>query len=280
MSNLLIKIWDVEHGLAIYIKTPNNRHIVYDLGIGSYKSGDTFSPLKHLKKKYNVNKIDYLFISHPHKDHIEDIVNLDIVPDVVVRPKWLDSEIDFSKISNSDEKIFKKYIKFGKTHNLEVVEDEDNIQDKKYWGGVKFSIFVSKSCPKSNFNNHSIILVIENENNKIILTGDNEKCSFDELMKDNNFKKTISNADILLAPHHGRESGYHEEFVKEVYPYLVIISDKSGVNTTVSNRYTKQSFGLQVFDKDDFKERKVLTTRKDGVITIKIDDRMGLQIEV
>jgi len=37
---------------------------------------------------------------------------------------------------------------------------------------------------------------------------------------------------------------------------------------------------LDILNKDDFKERKVLTTRKDGVVTIKIDDRLGLQVEV
>ena len=28
--------WDVQHGHSTYIKTPNNRHIVIDLGTGDY----------------------------------------------------------------------------------------------------------------------------------------------------------------------------------------------------------------------------------------------------
>jgi len=288
MSKLLIKIWDVEHGLAVYIKTPNGRNIVYDLGKGSYKDGSEFSPLNHIKNYYGVDKIDYLFISHPHKDHIEDIVNLDIIPDVVVRPKWLDSEIDFSKISNNDKKIFEKYLKFNITHDTDVEYSEDIIENHSYWGGVKFSYFFTDTCPKTNLNNHSIILIIEYEKTKIILTGDNEKCSFNELLKDKEFKKVISNADVLLAPHHGRESAYHEEFLKEVLPCLVVISDKSVGDTSVTDKYRNRIFDLwnciDVYDKRKEKyiekKRKVLTTRKDGVITIEVDDRLGLQVNI
>ena len=37
---LQIKVWDVSHGSAAHIRTPNNRHIVVDLG----DDGDAFSP--------------------------------------------------------------------------------------------------------------------------------------------------------------------------------------------------------------------------------------------
>jgi competence protein ComEC len=65
--------WDVQHGSAAYIKTPNNRHMVVDLGTGSYSGNKPFSPLLHLKNKYGVNHLDYVVITHPHRDHIDDI---------------------------------------------------------------------------------------------------------------------------------------------------------------------------------------------------------------
>ena len=48
-SNLQIVVWDVQHGNAIYMKTPNGRHVMFDIGTGSYTNGYEFSPLKHLK---------------------------------------------------------------------------------------------------------------------------------------------------------------------------------------------------------------------------------------
>ena len=65
--------WDVQHGSASHIKTPNDRHLVIDLGTGSYSENKEFSPLMHLKKKYGVGQLDYVVITHPHRDHIDDI---------------------------------------------------------------------------------------------------------------------------------------------------------------------------------------------------------------
>ncbi len=48
-EELLIVFWDVKHGHATYIKTPNGKSIVIDLGRGSYsKKSLKFSPLTHL----------------------------------------------------------------------------------------------------------------------------------------------------------------------------------------------------------------------------------------
>ena len=36
-------MWNVQHGSAVYIQTPNGKHIAIDLG-----AGDAFSLLQHL----------------------------------------------------------------------------------------------------------------------------------------------------------------------------------------------------------------------------------------
>lgn len=81
---LEIVFWDVQHGS---IRTPNGLNIVQDLGIGSYSSDEKFSPLLHLKSKYKVEGLDEVIISHPHKDHIQDIINFDRLKPRVVIPQ-------------------------------------------------------------------------------------------------------------------------------------------------------------------------------------------------
>jgi len=47
-----VVFWDVQHGHATYIKTPNNRHIIVDLGTGDYSGNNLeFSPLRQLRYK-------------------------------------------------------------------------------------------------------------------------------------------------------------------------------------------------------------------------------------
>ena len=47
MSSTLV-FWDVQHGHATTVTSPNGRIFVVDLGQGSYGSGSTFSPLAFL----------------------------------------------------------------------------------------------------------------------------------------------------------------------------------------------------------------------------------------
>ena len=48
--------WDVEHGSAAYVKTPNGKHIALDLG--ARQKGAAFSPLGHLWHKWQVRHLE------------------------------------------------------------------------------------------------------------------------------------------------------------------------------------------------------------------------------
>jgi competence protein ComEC len=64
MSELIATIWDVGHGISIWLQMPNGDNHWIDLG-----ATKDFSPSTHVHNNYKVNKIDYLIISHPDKDH-------------------------------------------------------------------------------------------------------------------------------------------------------------------------------------------------------------------
>lgn len=269
-----IVFWDVQHGHSTYIKTPNNRHIVIDLGIGDYSGNNqTFSPLKHLKYNYNVDQLDYVIITHPHLDHIDDILNFDLLkPKVFNRPKQITNEEVMEGIRETDRPKFEKYCEINNRYNSTISTDSpDNISKPENFGGLKITTFNPSSCNHKNFNNHSLITVIEFAEIKVVIPGDNEKCSFDELLALEAFKIAIKDADILLAPHHGRESGYNLDFLNLVNPRLTVVSDGRFCDTSANVKYSAKSRGWKVHKKGQAtsSERKCLTTNSDGEVYVK-----------
>ena len=136
--------------------------------------------------------------------------------------------------------------------------------------GLTIEVFSTSACDKSNKNNFSSIVVLKLGNAKVVVCGDNEKESFEILMKRTDFKEAVKDAWVLVAPHHGRESGYYEEFVDLVKPDITIISDKSGTDTSASQKYTNKSKGYKVNNKltGEKEDRYCLKTRKDGNIEV------------
>ena len=92
-------------------------------------------------------------------------------------------------------------------------------------GERSIATFSPLRSPKTNLNNHSIVTVIEYQGVKILSPGDNEPPSWEELLADVAFREAIRNTHVLVAPHHGRESGFHPGLFDHISPLLTIISD-------------------------------------------------------
>lgn len=267
---LTMVFWDVQHGHALYVGT-DNRNIVFDLGTGSYgSSGKEFSPLLHLKNNYGIEQLDAAVITHPHSDHLYDIQNFDALsPKVLHRPKHLTEEEIRQGNAATDKQYVDKYLEINQRYNSPVPENDNPFRETNN-GGVTFQFFTPKKSARSNLNNHSVVTIISHASSKAIIPGDNENSSWNELLEDETFKTAIKNADILLAPHHGREAGYSEALFENISPYLTIVSDGAETDTSATDRYSKKSRGWTVHKRDDTTdERKCLTTRNDGVIVVK-----------
>lgn len=263
--------WDVQHGHAAYIKSPNNRHIAIDLGTGDYSGKNLeFSPLKHLKYKYGVNQLDYVVITHPHLDHIDDILNFDLLsPKVFCRPRHLTNAEVMKGVREQDKEKFAKYCEINDRYVTNIDGGPNDPTIASNYGNMAISVFHSTSCPHDNFNNHSVLTVIEFANLKVVISGDNEKGSYEELLINEEFKKAIKDSDILLAPHHGRDSGFNLDFINLVNPRLTVVSDGRFCDTSANGRYSAKSRGWKVHKSDGTSsERKCLTTNSDGEVYI------------
>ena len=272
---LKIKFFDVQHGSATFIETPNKIHMLHDLGIGNINSNANFSPINYLNNN-GINILDYLIITHPDKDHIEDILNINnIVLSVFCRNNNIPMELIDEKINNAqsdyDKSIFLKYKEINSSYNHPVSENNDPTIPKNN-GGVEVINFSPEKNDIKDINYYSLTTLISYVGLNVLLMGDNTKGSINELMNNDSFKNKSKNIDILLAPHHGRESCYVSEFVSHLNPRLTVISDKKDDNeVSASHKYSDKSRGWTVYNSRGMSEKRYcLTTRNDGVINVEI----------
>lgn len=275
MNELAVYFWDVQHGHAAFVRTPNGRTMVFDLGIGDYSLHDErFSPLLHIRNNLGVERLDYVCVSHPHLDHIDDILNFELLnPRAFRRPSHLTRAEIMADVRQVDRPKFDKYCDLNERYSHPLGQDSDlSLANPNNWGGLGVKLFTPTTCPRNNFNNHSIVAVLEYLGLKIVIPGDNEVLSFNELMLKDEFKLAVANADVLLAPHHGRESGYDSDFVSLVKPRITVVSDGRFCDTSANARYSRMSRGWLVHSRSgaESTERRCLTTNTDGHIEVRI----------
>jgi len=241
---LSLTVWDVQHGSASHIRTPNGRDVVIDLGTGRANGyGREFSPLRHLRANYGVSYIDKLIITHPHRDHLDDIGQFDAMsPRVLERPTHL-TAVDIRGGNRAiDTSIINQYLEINARYTAPLSPGQDPAIPENN-GGAQIVTFHPTQCARDNLNNHSIVTFVEYANSTILVPGDNEAASWRELLQDPVFRMWLKKVDILVAPHHGREAGYCPDLFGLCSPYLVIVSDGPETDTNAADRYHRHAKG-------------------------------------
>ena len=266
---LRLIVWNVQHGSAAYIQTPNGKHIAIDLG-----AGDSFSPLNALLQA-GVSRLDHVTITHPHMDHIDDILNFDsLTPGTLLIPKHLTEE-DIrggnSKASEEGEAKIRKYIEIRGRYSGTLTPQED-IRLPANNGGISIQSFVPTQSSVGNLNNHSVVTVLEYSGVKILMPGDNESASWEELLGQPSFRSAIVGTHVLVAAHHGRESGFYGPLFDHFRPLITLVSDGRAVGTSVTSKYSEVSSGRDVDKRSGGKEKRYcVTTRSDGILDVEVN---------
>lgn len=199
---------DVGQGDSFFIKTPSGKNVLIDGG-GSETS--KYDVGKNILLPYLLHrrcrKIDYIFLSHAHADHMDGILtvmqNLK-VGKVIVGPQNKKDE-KFEQLVKECEKrrVPISYVSAGNVLTV----------DK-----IKFSIlYPNKNYQDDNVNNLSLVIKMEYANKSMLFTGDIEAKG------EENIKK-LTEADILKVAHHGAKTSSTEKFLKKVKPKIAVIS--------------------------------------------------------
>ena len=259
--------YDVDQGSCCHIITPNNMHILVDVG-SKYDE----SIVEYIQKKYIwLFNLNGLIVTHPHEDHIYDLPNLQklMKPEVFLRNK------DAFDVIPAERNYVHQMIAYTVNEmNREYCDPLWNCRDpfdEYVNGGVKFDVIWPKTewTTKNDLNTFSCVIIMEYAGVKFVLTGDNPKEILQRMVDVNyqNIRNKIRNANVLLAPHHGRENGYCEDFFQLVNPELTVVSDKPiehGSQEHTAALYKGRGKWV------GYERRYVLTTRKDGTIVFDV----------
>ena len=143
-------------------------------------------------------------------------------------------------------------------------------------GGITCETFHNDYREFDDTNNLSCAVFIQFSNFKMLFPGDLERDGWSALLKNRRFREELSGVDILVAAHHGRESGYCKEVFNHCSPRAVIISDKqieheTQLMTSTYHQHVAANYPDGIHVTASKNRRHVLTTRRDGHIILAVD---------
>lgn len=209
---LAVYFIDVGQADSILLKFPTGENVLIDAGCENGAKKDKIDSYINYLKNLGVEKIDMMFLTHPHYDHIgaadEVIMNFEIGE--IVLP-----ECDPSMWGNVLDAMDEKNLTYtpseaGTIYNI---------------GGAEFKVLApvdASSVDPSDKNNYSIVLRMVYGDTSFMFTGDAETKSETALM--NLFGTESLKCDVLKVGHHGSTTSTSVKFIKAVDPSIAVIS--------------------------------------------------------
>jgi len=199
---------DIGQGDSIFIEI-NEKNILIDAGEEEHAS----TIIAYLRT-YDVEKLDLVFLTHPHEDHIGGMGEV-----------LSEFEIGEFYMPNK-ELVTKSFIRMTKTL------DQKNTPRNYLKGGMEFefgeSIRLQILSPNKdsylNPNNYSSIMRLVVGNNAFLFTGDAEEIVETEVIRTGAELKS----DVLKAPHHGSKTSSSEPFLEKVAPAYIVVTSGLG----------------------------------------------------
>ena len=184
--------------------------------------------IQNYLKKQNIEKLDYLILTHPDSDHIGGAP--------VIIGKF---EIDRVFMSNyeKDNKTYQKLIQALDNKDLKYATPSTGSQ---YLLGTAQITFLGPNREYDNPNDASVALLIQNGKNKFIFTGD--------------ATEDAENADVYHAGHHGSKTSTSDDFFQAVSPSCAVISCEEGNSYGHPHAQTLNTFrmnGIDVYRTDE-----------------------------
>ena len=223
---------DVGQGSATLLKSGRHAMLI-DTG-----DSDQGTKIQLYLTKQGVENLDYLVLTHPDADHIGGAP--------VVITKFGIGQLFLSNYEK-DNKTTQKVRDAMQYKGL--TASDCQVGDTFALGNASFTI-LGPAKEYADSNNASIVIMVQNGNNRFLFTGDCEAEAEADLIASG----ADLSADVYLAGHHGSDTASSQAFMDAVSPTYAVISCGEGnsyghPHAEVLNRF--RSMGIQVFRTDE-----------------------------
>ena len=246
-EDLKVHFLDVGQGDSIFIELPTNETILIDASIK-----DASNKIINYLREENVSKIDYVFATHPHSDHIGGMSAVIKAFDIgqIYMPKAVTTTKTYENLllTIKDKNLKIKTAKAGNT----IIDTDD----------LKLVVLAPNQDSYESLNNYSIVLKLTYKEKSFLFTGDAETLSEKEITGD-------VEADVLKVGHHGSRTSTSQAFLNKVNPSYAVIS--VGLNNDYKHPHQ------EVLDRLEKKNIKIYRTDQNGDIMFTTD---GYNIDV
>ena len=246
-EDLKVHFLDVGQGDSIFIELPTNETILIDASIK-----DASNKIINYLREENVSKIDYVFATHPHSDHIGGMRAVIKAFDIgqIYMPKAVTTTKTYENLllTIKDKNLKIKAAKAGNT----IIDTDD----------LKLVVLAPNQDSYESLNNYSIVLKLTYKEKSFLFMGDAETLSEKEITGD-------IQADVLKVGHHGSRTSTSQAFLNKVNPSYAVIS--VGLNNDYKHPHQ------EVIDRLEKKNIKIYRTDQNGDIIFTTD---GYNIDV
>lgn len=205
-GTLTVDMLDVGQGDSILVRSPAGKTVLIDAGEGKARVSDQLRAL-------GVNELNLVVATHPHADHVGGMNDV-----LLAIPTKMYVDNGLSHTTATYNTLMRTVELRGIPYKTATVGQVFNLDD-----GIKLEVLAPPATAlrgtRSDLNANSVVLRLTHGKDCMLLTGDSEAPSEDQLVHDG-----LKPCEVLKVAHHGSEYSTTDAFLAALQPKIALIS--------------------------------------------------------